>query len=63
MKIIGDFANGTSQNIYLLKQLSTATPINVKANQQGDIWLVIGTDSGFEGITTIFYNSIQIIIK
>lgn len=63
MKIIGDFANGTSQNIYLLKQLSTTTPINVKANQQGDIWLVIGTDSGFEGITTIFYNSIQIIIK
>jgi hypothetical protein len=63
MKVIGDFANGTDQNVYKIKQLSTATPLNVKANRQGGIWLVIGTDSGFEGITTIYYNSIQVVIK
>jgi hypothetical protein len=63
MKVIGDFANGTDQNVYKIKQLNTATPLNVKANQQGEIWLVIGTDSGFEGITTIYYNSIQVVIK
>ncbi|MEY3590714.1 MAG: hypothetical protein RLZZ466_1235, partial [Bacteroidota bacterium] len=43
MKVIGDFANGTDQNVYKIKQLNTATPLNVKANQQGEIWLVIGT--------------------
>lgn len=63
MKVIGDFANGTDLTIYKIKQLSTATPLNVQANQQGEIWLVIGTDSGFEGKTTIFYNSIQATIK
>ncbi len=63
MKVIGDFANGTDQNVYKIKQLNTATPLNVKANQQGEIWIVIGTDSGFEGITTIYYNSIQVVIK
>jgi len=63
MKVIGDFANGTDQNVYKIKQLTAATPLNVKANQQGEIWLVIGTDSGFEGITTIYYNSIQAVIK
>jgi hypothetical protein len=63
MKVIGDFGNGTDQNVYKIKQLTTAIPLNVKANQQGEIWLVIGTDSGFEGITTIYYNSIQIVIK
>lgn len=63
MKVIGDFANGTDQNVYKLKQLTTTSPLNVKANQQGEIWLVIGTDSGFESLTTIYYNSIQVIIK
>ena len=63
MKVIGDFANGTDLTIYKIKQLNTATPLNVQANQQGEIWLVIGTDSGFEGKTTIFYNSIQATIK
>ena len=63
MKVIGNFANGTDLNVYKIKQISTSTPLNVKANQQGEIWLVIGTDSGFESITTIYYNSIQAIIK
>jgi len=65
MKVIGDFANGTDQNVYKIKQLTTTSPLNVKANQQGEIWLVIGTDSdsGFEGLTTIYYNSIQVVIK
>ena len=63
MKVIGNFANGTDLNVYKIKQLSTLTPLNVSANQQGEIWLVIGTDSGFESITTIYYNSIQATIK
>ncbi len=63
MKVIGDFANGTDLNVYKIKQLGTAIPLSVQANQQGEIWLVIGTDSGFEGLTTIYYNSIQVVIK
>lgn len=63
MKVISDFANGTNQNIYTLKKVTTTSPINVTANQQGEIWLIVATDSGFEGITTIYYNSIQIDIK
>ena len=50
-------------NVYKIKQLSTTISLSVPANQQGEIWLVIGTDSGFEGKTTIYYNSIQTIIK
>ena len=62
MQVIGDFANGTDLNVYKIKQLSTTTPLSVQANPQGEIWLVIGTDSGFEGKTTIYYNLIQAII-
>jgi hypothetical protein len=63
MKVIGNFANGTNINTYTIKQLSTITPITVQANPQGEIWLVIGTDSGFEGRTTIYYNSVKATIK
>ena len=63
MKVIGNFANGTNVNTYTIKQLSTITPITVQANPQGEIWLVVGTDSGFEGRTTIYYNSVKATIK
>ena len=63
MKVIGNFANETDLNIYKIKQLSTTNPLQVIANQQGEIWLVIGTDSGFEAKTTIYYNSIHVTIK
>jgi hypothetical protein len=63
MKVIGNFANGTDAFTYIIKQLSTTTPISVRSNEQGEIWLVIGTDSGFEAKTTIYYNSIKASIK
>lgn len=63
MKVIGNFANGTDQNVYKIKQLNTITALKVTANPQGEIWLVIGTDSGFEAKTAIYYNSIQTLIK
>lgn len=62
MKLIGHFANGTDLNSYTLKVLKTATPIVVQSNSQGEIWIVIGTDSGFEGLTRIYYNEIRVSI-
>jgi hypothetical protein len=31
----------------------------VQANANGELWLLVGTDSGFEGRTTIYYQSID----
>lgn len=63
MKVIGNFANGSDLNEYRLKKLSTASPLQVKADDKGELWLVIGTDSGFEGKTTIHYTSIKAILN
>jgi hypothetical protein len=63
MKLIGDFANGTDLNVYKLKVLKTTSPISVKTNSNGEIWVIVGTDSGFEATTTIYYNTIKVIIK
>lgn len=63
MKLIGDFANGTSLNIYKLKLLSTSSPIDVMTNANGEIWVIVGTDSGYEATTTIYYDRITVSIK
>lgn len=60
MVVIGDCANGTDEDIYTLKDLCNKDPFQVKTDKNGELWTVIGTDSGFEGITTIFYNKISI---
>lgn len=63
MKLIGDFANGTDLSVYKFKSLRTTNPINVTSNSNGELWVIVGTDSGFEATTTIYYNSIKVNAK
>lgn len=60
MVVIGNFANGTEENIYTLKSVSTSAPLQVTTGSEGRLWLLFGTDSGFEGETTIYINKIKI---
>jgi len=34
------------------------SPVVVRTNSQGELWLIVGTDSGFEGTTTLYYKTI-----
>lgn len=63
MKNIGNFANGTSQNQYVLKKLKTNEPVEVRSNGSGEFWLILGTGSGLESTTTIFYTSVVATLK
>jgi len=60
MKVIGDFSNDTEKSQYVLKQLQTTQPETVMTDNSGNLWLVIGTDSAYEGPTTIYYNSVSV---
>ena len=60
MFVIGDFSNDTNQNEYTLKNLVANDILTVSTNSSGKLWLVVGTDSGFEATTTIFYNLIKV---
>jgi hypothetical protein len=57
--VIGDFSTSSSNCLnppYERKSLATpAGGAIVTADARGSLWLVIGTDSGFEGATTIYY--------
>jgi uncharacterized protein len=63
MVLIGDFSNGLEDDTYALKSLNNTTPFTITTNENGELWVVIGTDSGFEGTTTIYYNKISIIFE
>lgn len=60
MVVIGNFSNGTDDNVYTLKSLSNSSPMRVTASSAGTLWLLFGTDSGFEGETTIYINRIEV---
>jgi hypothetical protein len=58
--LLGNVSNGTDQPTYKLVRRSNADkPINIRANAQGEIWLFVGSDSGFEGLTVLYYDHIR----
>jgi len=63
MVVIGDFSNGTTENIYTLKTVTNNSFFNATTNDDGSLWVIIGTDSGFEGNTTIYYSQIKISLQ
>lgn len=64
-KVIGNFAvsdancDGTQ---YKNKTINTTKQQSLEftTNADGSIWFFIGTDSGFEGLTTIYYRSVEL---
>lgn len=45
---------------YELKKLKMEEPITIKTNENGDLWTIFGTDSGFEGKTSLYYSKVKI---
>ena len=41
---------------YRIKRLdNTGSPVPVAADGAGKLWLIVGTDSGFEGLSAFYY--------
>jgi hypothetical protein len=62
--VIGDIANGLSADMenppYVSLKRQHEHEYTVTASPDGELWLLVGTDSGFEGLTGIYYQSIAI---
>jgi hypothetical protein len=59
--VIGNIAKEhVSQEQYQLKKLKMTAPIKVTTNDNGELWAIFGTDSGFEGSSTLYYSNIKI---
>jgi putative lipoprotein len=45
---------------YKIKTLtSEGSPLSVTTDASGGVWLIVGTDSGFEGLTALYYSRIS----
>lgn len=58
MKVIGNVANGNTKFEYVSINRKGEN-LSVKTNDQGECWLIIGTDSGFEGLTILYYQRVD----
>jgi len=64
---IGDMANPnltpeTAGSYELMEQNSVGREFELTADQDGVLWFIAGTDSGFEGLTTLYYDTITIVL-
>ncbi|SHN01925.1 hypothetical protein [Mucilaginibacter sp. OK098] len=57
MRVIGNIANGTEKADY--KLIQRTGEFNGKTDPKGEVWIIIGTDSGYEAETTLYYTSIK----
>ncbi|ARB94051.2 hypothetical protein A6J40_06145 [Legionella longbeachae] len=72
MLLIGTLGVDTQDNIYRLKTLpylpneemqTKLSKYSVTTNNNGEVWLVLGTDSGYESTTTVFYTNLSVTFK
>lgn len=59
--VIGNLANGNDVAEYtLVERTSEGQPFHVTTNSKGELWVVVGTDSGFEGNQLLYYSRITV---
>ena len=65
MVVIGNVAHPeVSGEEFRLKSLDNAdNPVNVTTDSKGGLWLIVGTDSGYEGLSTFYYARIAYTLK
>lgn len=58
---LGNVGTGDDVTGYkLITRSNTNKPFTARSSDKGELWLLVGTDSGFEGLTTLYYSSIKV---
>ncbi len=65
MVVLGNVAHpDVTGEEYRIKSLDNAgSPVNVAADSEGRLWLIVGTDSGFEGLSAFYYARIACTLR
>lgn len=64
LKVLGRIGvSDTTTQFTLVNRNNLSEPISLTTNSKGELWVMIGTDSGFEGITTLYYKKISVFLK
>lgn len=64
MRLLGNIGiPGEEFRYQLIQRDNLQHPLPVRSDASGNLWLIVGTDSGFESTTTLYYNRIQVILE
>jgi hypothetical protein len=64
MQVIGKIGVTDTTTVFtLINRNNLDKPIMLTTDEYGELWLLIGTDSGFEGKTTLYFKSITVRLK
>lgn len=44
----------------LIARSNEDTPFEITSDQNGSMWVIVGTDSGYEGLTNLYYHEIKL---
>jgi len=54
-------ADACPQSDWQLKSISTqGRPLNARSDAQGRLWILVGTDSAFEGLSTVYFTGMRV---
>ena len=65
MIALGDITtpSGTYGQVTRTNSTSNNPPFRVRSNSRGEIWLIVGTDSGATGKTTLYYSKVFVTLS
>lgn len=65
--MVGDIANGstdcTNPPYRPITRDNRSRPLRVTSDAQGTLWLFVGTDSGYESTTSLYYDTIRVVLE
>jgi hypothetical protein len=66
-QVVGHIANGSTDCANPTYQRITRdnrdSPFRIDSNSEGQLWLLLGTDSGFEGTTALYVDTIRVVLE
>lgn len=65
MIVIGNIGvtDNTTTYTIITRFNNATTNLQVTTNDAGELWLIVGTDSGFEGETTLYYTQVDVLFN
>ena len=60
---LGDFSNDTDDEVFVLKTVSNPEPFQATTDQDGAIWVLTGSESGFEGRSELLFDRLKIVAR
>jgi hypothetical protein len=64
--VLGNIAGGANITNFTLVTRTNAdsyVPLVVRSNDKGELWLLVGTDSGYRGTTVIYYTNVSVVFS